>query len=88
MNDIPPVVISGSGKYVLVAVSKDAVRVELLRGGSAFKMHKDIIASLDSELGVGYVITPEGGGVIVFTEGEHPLIQSRVKVKNTDRRLL
>ena len=74
MEQINKVAISGSGKYILATVTKDGRETELLRGGSAFKMHKDIAAELERELGEGGTLRVRGGGMLLFTEGEHKMI--------------
>ncbi len=74
MNNLSPVTLSGSGKYILVTVSKGGKSTELLRGGSEFKMHKDIASALQKELGVQSTITVRGGGAMLFTDGGHKMI--------------
>ena len=74
MEQINKVAISGSGKYILATVTKNGKSTELLRGGSKFKMHKDIVASLKNELESGCIVTLHGGGMMMFHDGEHKMI--------------
>lgn len=74
MEQINKVAISGSGKYILATVTKDDRSTELLRGGGEFKMHKDIVASLENELESGCTVMVHGGGMIMFHNGEHKMI--------------
>ena len=68
MDNIPTVVISGSGKYMLVSLRKGTEKKLLLRGGGEFKMHKDIITALVIAYNANFSVQPEGGGQIFFEE--------------------
>lgn len=73
MRDIDPVIISGSGKYVLLLVkdSPESLGQMILRGGTEFNMHKDIVKATEVELG-GFLILPQGGGVLNFFDRTNP----------------
>ncbi len=63
--DTPSVAISGSGKFMLLSLGAKTKNSEqmVLRGGSAFKLHKEIVALEEK---IGNKVVPHGGASVAF----------------------